>query len=131
MKKINIIYWISTVLLCIVMGGSGVVDVINGPDAKKFMEEGLHYPSYFTVFIGVAKILGSIAILVPGFNKLKEWVYAGFTFDLIGAAWSGIAVSTLPMGTTLAQISPMLLFFALLVVSYIYHQKRLAAKQTA
>lgn len=125
MKKINVIYWISTVLLCLVMGGGAIPSVLNQPQSVAMLNQ-LHYPVYFGLLIGIAKILGSIAILVPGFPKLKEWAYAGFTFDLIGATWSAIAI-----GTPLTQVAPMLIFFALLAVSYIYHHKRLDAKQPA
>jgi uncharacterized membrane protein len=86
----------------------------------------LHYPDYFAPFIGVAKILGSIALLVPGNRKLKEWAYAGFTFDLIGATYSALAI-----GESVGKVAPMLIFFAVLAGSYIYHHKRLAAKQIA
>jgi hypothetical protein len=126
MKKINIIYWVSTILLCLVMGGGAIPDVINTTEAKQMLVGHLHYPGYFTPFIGVAKLLGAIAILVPGNRKLKEWAYAGFTFDLIGATYSAIAV-----GDAVARVAPMLVFFAVLAVSYIYHHKRMAAKQVA
>ena len=123
MKKINIIYWISTVLICLVMGGGGIVDAMAIPEAVKMVHDQLGYPVYFVSFIGVAKVLGSIVLLIPGFPKLKEWAYAGFTFDLIGATYSSLAT-----GATVVQAAPMLIFFALLAVSYIYYHKRLAAK---
>ena len=123
MKKTNIICWISTVLICLVMGGGGVVDAMATPEAVKMVHDQLGYPVYFVSFIGVAKVLGSIVLLIPGFPKLKEWAYAGFTFDLIGATYSSLAT-----GATVVQAAPMLIFFALLAVSYIYYHKRLAAK---
>jgi hypothetical protein len=52
----------------------------------------LHYPSYFVTILGVWKVLGVIAILVPRFPRLKEWAYAGIFFDLTGAAASCAAV---------------------------------------
>ncbi|QKJ32111.1 DoxX family protein [Mucilaginibacter mali] len=125
MKKINIIYWISTILICFVMGAGAVMDALATPDAVKMVHDQLGYPVYFVTFIGIAKILGTIAILIPGMPKLKEWAYAGFAFDLIGATYSGMAI-----GATIVQEAPMLIFMALLAVSYIYHRKRLAAKQT-
>jgi len=123
MKKINIIYWISTALLLILMVMGGVQDAIKNPEAVKMVHDGLHYPIYFIQFIGVAKILGAIAILIPGLPKLKEWAYAGFTFDLIGAAWSAQQI-----GTPLPQVMIFGIFLAILAVSYIYHRKRLEAK---
>jgi len=123
MKKINIIYWISTGLLLALMLMSGVLSIINGPDSQKIMHGHLGYPNYFTVFLGVAKLLGIIALLVPGFPKLKEWVYAGFTFDLLGAVYSFIAVKD-----PISAVAPFVIFFALLIVSYIYFHKKLAAR---
>ena len=71
---------------------SSIPDVMATPEATKFMSGMLGYPAYFTPFIGVAKILGVIAILIPGFPRIKEWAYAGLAYDLIGAVYSGIAV---------------------------------------
>lgn len=51
----------------------------------------LGFPAYFVVFLGVWKVLGSIAILVPRFPLIKEWAYAGIMFDLTGAAWASLA----------------------------------------
>lgn len=126
MKKINIIYWISTALLCLVMGGGGIYDFMNPPEVRAQIVTALHYPEYFPPFIGALKVLGTIAILIPGFPKIKEWVYAGFTFDLIGATYSAIAV-----GSAIKDVAPMAIFFLLLIVSYIYHHKRLKAKQAS
>lgn len=44
----------------------------------------LGYPVYFMTIIGLAKLLGVVALLVPGQPLLKEWAYAGFTFNLMG-----------------------------------------------
>ncbi|MBA3683369.1 MAG: DoxX family protein, partial [Bacteroidetes bacterium] len=55
-----------------------------------FAEMGL--PKYLVPFLGVAKALGVIAILVPGFPRLKEWAYAGLMFDLIGAIYGIICI---------------------------------------
>lgn len=124
MKKINIIYWICTILLSLVMAGGAIPDIMNIPDAKAMLVDHLHYPVYFGPFIGTAKVLGVIAILVPGFPKLKEWAYAGLAFDLIGATYSAIAV-----GDSIGKWAPMFIFFALLAGSYIYYHKRVDARQ--
>jgi uncharacterized membrane protein YphA (DoxX/SURF4 family) len=126
MKKINIIYWVATGLLLAMMLFSGVMSIINGPDSVKLMHDHLGYPNYLTPFLGVAKILGVIAILVPGFSKLKEWVYAGFTFDLLGATYSFIAVKD-----PISSLAFFPVLFALLIVSYIYFHKKLAAKASS
>jgi hypothetical protein len=121
MKKINIIYWIATGLLAALMLSSAIPSIINGPDTAKFMAH-LGYPPYFGAYLGVAKILGVIAILVPGFPKIREWAYAGFTFDLISAVYSFIAVKDPLSGLALFPV-----FFAILIVSYIYWHKKLRA----
>ena len=91
MKKINIVYWVFTSLFAALMLLSSIPDILLSPDAVVFMHH-LGYPDYFTIFIGVAKILGVIAILVPGFPRLKEWAYAGFFFTMSGAIFTHLAV---------------------------------------
>lgn len=88
------------------------------PDAVTFMNN-LGYPNYFIPFIGVAKVLGVIAILIPGFPRIKEWAYAGLFFDLIGAAYSVVAVEGVNGG-----ILFMALFITLLTLSYIFYHKK-------
>jgi hypothetical protein len=51
----------------------------------------LGYPAYFLTVLGTWKILGAIAIVIPGVPRLKEWAYAGMIFDLTGAAASRVA----------------------------------------
>src|ERR1700744_697998 len=92
MKRINIWYWIVTVLFAVFMIGTSWQDVVKSPDAVKFMTE-LGYPLYFIPFIGVLKIIGGIALLVPISPKIKEWAYAGFAFDLIGACYSNVCMA--------------------------------------
>lgn len=64
----------------------------------------LGYPEYLMTILGVAKILGVIALLSPGLPLLKEWAYAGFTFDLVGASASHAFVSDPPIETALPLI---------------------------
>ena len=89
------------------------------PDAVTFMHQ-LGYPDYFIPFIGVAKVLGVIAILIPGYPRIKEWAYAGLFFDLIGAVYSQIAI-----GGPIAPVSIMLLPIGLGVASYFFYHKKL------
>ncbi len=92
MKKTNILYWIFTALFAGLMIFSAIPDIMVTPQAVDIMSTQLGYPSYFIRFIGVAKLLGAIAILIPGYRIIKEWAYAGLVFDLIGATYSSIAV---------------------------------------
>ncbi len=130
MKKINVIYWISTIIFAGLIIFSAIPDALVVPDATKFMSGYLHYPDYFTRFIGIAKLLGVIAIIIPGYPGIKEWAYAGLTFDLVGAVYSQIAVNTPFFGPQGGWIL-MLIWIIPLVVSYIYYHKKLKASLSA
>jgi|SRR5579859_30807 len=121
MKKTNIIFWIITGLFAAFILFSSIPDILLTPEAKTFMGH-LGYPDYFTVFIGVMKVLGIIAILVPGFPRVKEWAYAGLFFDLIGATYSLIARDGFQ-----PPIVIMLLPLVFCGISYSYFHKRLKA----
>jgi hypothetical protein len=122
MKKNNIIYWIATgLLLALMLFSAFGTFFIHDPKTMEKMAP-LGYPAYVMQMLAVAKILGVIAILVPGFRTIKEWAYAGFTFDLLGAT-----VSMIITGFAVADWAPMFIFIAILAVSYIYYHKRLAA----
>lgn len=90
MKRTKIFYWIVTGLFSAFMLFTAIPDVLVIPDAAKFIA-GLGYPKYFVAFIGVAKVLGVIAVVIPRFPRLKEWAYAGLFFDLLGATYSQLA----------------------------------------
>lgn len=91
-KRNKIIYWIATSLLAIGMLQSGVFAILR---TKQWVDlvTGLGYPVYFLTILGVWKILGVIAILIPGYKLLKEWAYAGFFFAMTGALVSHLACS--------------------------------------
>lgn len=91
----KISYWIVTVLMSAFMLMASIPDVLRIPEAVQIFEH-LGYPSYLLPFIGTAKILAVIAILYPGFPRLKEWAYAGLVFDLVGAFYSHISVGDGP-----------------------------------
>jgi|SRR6218665_518922 len=118
MKKTNLIYWILTGLFAAFMAFSAIPDILVSDDAVKFIAI-LGYPMYFIPFIGYAKLLGVIAILVPGFPRIKEWAYAGLMFDLIGAGYSVAATSGI------ANAAMFVVFIGLGAASYIYYHKRL------
>jgi len=122
MKTTKITYWILTGILAAFMFMSSIPDVMYHPDAVAIITH-LGYPTYFIPFIGVLKILGVIAILIPGFPKVKEWAYAGLVFDLVGAFYSHISV-----GDPASAWAFPLIALALVVGSYIFHHKRLAEK---
>jgi hypothetical protein len=88
-------YWICTGLFCAVLGFSGVVHLTHVEFIVESMAH-LGYPEYLLTILGLAKLLGVVAVLAPGHVLLKEWAYAGLAFDLLGAsashAFSGDAV---------------------------------------
>ncbi|MBK5279005.1 MAG: DoxX family protein [Bacteroidia bacterium] len=120
MKRTNIIYWILTGLASLMMIFSGITNVLLLPEAVELIVTHLGYPAYFLTFIGAAKIIGAITILIPGFQRIKEWAYAGLFFDLGAAIYSAIAVGD-PPGVWL----PIFIFIALIGGSYVFHHKRL------
>ncbi len=122
MKTIKIIYWTSTILFAGFMAMSAIPNILSEKEAVKFITD-LGYPEYFIPFIGVAKLLGSIAILIPGLKKVKEWAYAGLFFDLIAATYSLIVINGFK-----PDMLVMGLIFAVGISSYIYNEKYYTAK---
>lgn len=83
-------YWVATAFFVLQMLIAGIGELTASRGLVQILvHEG--YPLYLLTILGVWKLLGVIALLVPGFPRLKEWAYAGFFFDLTGAAVSGIA----------------------------------------
>jgi uncharacterized membrane protein YphA (DoxX/SURF4 family) len=117
MKKLKILYWIFTILFMILMLISAISSFFPNPQGIAMMQH-LGYPYSVLTLLSIAKILGIIAILVPGFPRLKEWAYAGFTFDLTGATFAGLSA-----GDPIVQWIPVLLGLVFIFSSYIlYHR---------
>ena len=91
-KRNKIIYWIATIWLSLGMVSTGIVQLLKMKQETDMMAH-LGYPLYFLTILGVWKLLGVIAILVPKFPLLKEWAYAGFFFAMSGAIFSHFAMS--------------------------------------
>ncbi|MBS1511338.1 MAG: DoxX family protein [Bacteroidetes bacterium] len=121
MKKTNLLYWIFTVLFAGMMLFTAIPSILHDPNAAKFMSD-LHYPDYFVQFISYAKVLGAVALLVPGFHRIKEWAYAGLFFDLIGALYSLVSVFGFKVDNTFLALP-----FALGILSYYFYHKKLKA----
>lgn len=83
-KRNKIIYWIATLWLSLGMVSTGIVQIILMEEEVERMSV-LGYPTYFLPIIGVWKLLGVVAVLVPKFPLVKEWAYAGFFFLMSGA----------------------------------------------
>ncbi len=86
-KTLTIIYWIITALFVLFMLFGAVSEVMQVASAQKVLAD-LGYPTYLNYILGIAKILGAIALIQWAWPALREWAYAGFTIDIIGAAAS-------------------------------------------
>ncbi len=113
-KRNKLIYWISTIWLVLGMLSSGIVQLLKVKVEVDFITQ-LGYPIYFLTLIGIWKILGVIAVLIPKFPLLKEWAYAGFFFAMSGAVFSHIASSN-----SVNEIAPPLLLLILTLVSWYF-----------
>ncbi|WDO12418.1 DoxX family protein [Flavobacterium sp. WW92] len=117
MKKHKIIFWITTILIFLF---EGVMPALTSQTelAKEGMRH-LGYPEYFGIILTVFKVLGALVLIIPAAPKrLKEWAYAGFTFDFLGASASYIAVE----GFGFAAIFP-LIVLGVLMLSYVSYHK--------
>ncbi|MGN6566667.1 MAG: DoxX family protein [Flavipsychrobacter sp.] len=103
-KKKLMWYWIITVILSFCLFTGGLAQAVQVKDVIAGFKP-LGYPTYFISLIGIWKMLGIIAILVPGFKLLKEWAYAGLFFVMSGAVISHIAAGNV----TIQIIAPFLL----------------------
>ncbi len=110
--------WIVTGLMAALMMLSAVPDVLQIPDALMVFRH-LGYPPYLLLFLGTAKTLGVVAVLIPGLQRLKEWAFAGLTFDVTGALYSHLSVGDPPGAWT-----PALVALVLVGASYIAYRMR-------
>ena len=117
-KRNKIIYWIATIWLSLGMVSTGVVQLLklrgDDPGSLDSMTH-LGYPAYFATILGVSKILGVVALLIPKYPLLKEWAYAGFFFMMSGAIFTHIAA-----GSSVSEIFPSLLLLILIVISWYF-----------
>lgn len=111
-KSKKITYWIATIWLSLGMVSTGIVQIIKLPEEVEAFHH-LGYPSYLLSILGVAKLLGVIAILLPKFPVLKEWAYAGFIFMM-----SGAIISHIVSMDAVTDILPAFLLLVLTVISW-------------
>jgi DoxX-like family len=105
-------YWVATLLFTAFMAYNAFAYLTSDPRMMSAFAL-LGYPSYFPEILGVAKLLGIIALLMPAAPRIKEWAYAGFTFTLLGAILSHVAV-----GQPREAITPFVAL-AVMAVSYL------------
>lgn len=114
MKNSKIVYWTVTGLAAAYMLLASIPDILGIPQAASIFGH-LGYPLYLLPFLGTAKTLGVVAVLVPAFRRLKEWAFAGLVFDLIGALYSHVSVGDSPGGWMPAVIGLILVGTSYLV----------------
>src|SRR5690348_7553112 len=90
MKRVKIWYWIITIIFAGFMIFTAIPNIICDKNSVELIHGFLGFPKYLIPFLGVAKLLGAIVVLIPGLNRLKEWAYAGLFFDLAGATYGVI-----------------------------------------
>src|SRR6266567_9481391 len=120
-RRNKIIYWISTLWLASGMLATGTLQLFKTNAEGALAPPGVYgithlgYPVYFLTILGVWKIFGVVAVLIPKFPLLKEWAYAGFFFAMSGAAFSHIAA-----GSPVSEIYPSLLLLILAAISWYF-----------
>lgn len=118
-KLTSIVYWVLLIILSTSLLFSAVPSVLKLPYAVEHFTKVLGYPEYFLFFIGIAKIIGLIALFIPGYPRIKEWVFAGLSYDLIGAFYSSLSI-----GYSLAQAIPIILNLVFLAGLYALYRKK-------
>lgn len=113
-KRNKIIYWIATVWLSLGMTSTGIVQLIKMQEEVEMFSR-LGYPSHLLTLLGVWKLLGVVAILVPKLPLLKEWAYAGFFF-----AMSGAIVAHVANGDSAIELFGPLLLIVLTAISWYF-----------
>lgn len=119
MKKNKIIFWIATSIIFLWEGLMPLSTLIFAPEYFNAGTKPLGYPDYFAYALIICKVLGSTAIMLPKLpGRLKEWAYAGLTFNLIFAVISHVVVDK-----NISYILTPIVVGIILAVSYRYNQK--------
>ncbi len=120
MKTIKTLYWITTIFLCIAMLAGGIQQMLQVGGYVDIVVNQLGYPKYFLSIIGTWKVLGVIALLLPGFPRIKEWAYAGFFFVM-----SGALISHITMKQSSGEMMPSIILLLVIITSYYFwHSKQ-------
>lgn len=119
MKKNKIIFWIATIIIVLFEGVMPLGTLLFAPEYATAGTEPLGYPDYFAHALIICKILGVTALIIPRLHpKIKEWAYAGLTFNLVFALISHAVVD----GNIGFMLMPVVIG-VILAVSYIYNLK--------
>lgn len=112
MNKKVIGYWIATALVALAMFGSGMAKLVGAEELVQNMTR-LGYPLYVMKILGAWYVLAAIALLAPGFPRIKEWAYSGIVIAMTGALFSHIA-----MGDPFVGNIPIFVILGLTATSY-------------
>jgi hypothetical protein len=108
-----ITYWIVTVIIVLESMVGGIADIMQEPIYINILLH-LGYPAYFSVILGVGKVLAAVAISIPRYPRLKEWAYAGLVFQFIGAVTSQIIA-----GASATVLIAPFIFLCLVIASWL------------
>jgi hypothetical protein len=111
-KTIKILYWTLTIIYCLMMLMDGIAGVMREKTGQEVMTH-LGYPIYAMTIFGIAKIAGTIGLLQLRSKTFKEWAFAGFTINYIGAFASRLFVGD--------EVGLLILPLVLLAVTFIYY----------
>ena len=116
-KARKVLYWFFTVPFVGMMLMSSFMYFTHAPMMVTTIAH-LGYPIYLLTILGIFKVLGVATILYGRLVTLKEWAYAGFTIDLLGAAASHTF-----SGDGIDKIMAPLVFLMILLASYYFWKK--------
>ncbi|AYA37531.1 DoxX family protein [Hymenobacter oligotrophus] len=117
-KTTTALYYATTLLFSAFMLMAGIMELMQGPEGREIMRH-LGYPEHVLLVLGAGKALGALALVQTRYRILKEWAYAGFTFNLLGACAARTAAHDSP-----ALIVSPLLFLGFMGLSYLLWKKR-------
>lgn len=117
MKKLKTWYWITTIIFALMMIMDGVGGITQQEAGKEVLKH-LGYPMYLLIIVGIAKLLGAASILQNKFTTIKEWAYAGFAINFIGAFASRAFV-----GDGISLLIPPLIALVIMFIPYILWKK--------
>lgn len=118
MKRNKIIYWVATIWLALGLTSTAVVQLFQlKTDGPGSLENVVHmgFPAEVLLLLGVWKLLGVVALLMPRTPLLKEWAYAGIFFTVSGALYFHVR-----SGDGSGMIAPVLLYLVLIAASWYF-----------
>ena len=117
MKKLKTWYWVATIIFALMMIMDGIGGIIQQEAGKEVLKH-LGYPMYLLIIVGIAKLLGAASILQNKFKTIKEWAYAGFAINFIGAFASRAFV-----GDGMSLLIPPLIALVIMFIPYVLWKK--------